>query len=30
MVVLTDSMEPDYKVDDMIIVKKTDPEKYMN
>lgn len=27
MVVLTDSMEPDYKVDDMIIVKKTDPEK---
>ena len=28
MVVLTDSMEPDYKVDDMIIVKKTDPEKF--
>ena len=30
MMVLTDSMEPDYKVDDMIIVQKISPEKIYN
>lgn len=30
MMVLTDSMEPDYKVDEMIIVQKISPEKIYN
>ena len=30
MMVLTDSMEPDYKVDDMIIVQEISPEKIYN